>query len=181
MEFLHSQTAPIGALGLADAEMVPNAFMSYTEFRLVLWDMQRSTRTATGGEIRLVCDLWQFGWPFVSLQSQSCLRFSYSSTTANGYVHGNGPIWWREGIPVAGVPIPVRPIWPGFLINTLFYAAIAAAARAAHIAHRSRKRRRNNQCPSCGYSLLGLTAPGVCPECGSGVNSIAPAMSALST
>ena len=62
-----------------------------------------------------------------------------------------------------------KPIWPGFVIDTLFYAAIwfglfhgvffgVASAKQAI-------RRARGRCPMCGYDLRGALEKG-CSECG---------------
>lgn len=67
--------------------------------------------------------------------------------------------------------LPLRPLWPGFAINTIFYAAIAWAGwmlcYAAPFALRRRLRIRRGQCTACGYSLRGReNVSDICPECG---------------
>jgi len=62
-------------------------------------------------------------------------------------------------------PIPVRPILPGFIVNTLFYAAIwFGVLFVPGIAKRAIRRKRG-RCVKCGYDLRGDVAAG-CPECG---------------
>ena len=60
-------------------------------------------------------------------------------------------------------PVPLCPIWPGFAINTIFYAAILWLLFAAPGFVRGRIRRHRHQCPSCGYPI---GASPVCTECG---------------
>ena len=69
-----------------------------------------------------------------------------------------GPVWVRT--------LPLSPIWPGFAVNTAFYAAplwllFAVMPRAV----RRHLRRRRGRCLKCGYDLRGDLAGG-CPECG---------------
>ena len=59
--------------------------------------------------------------------------------------------------------IPLRPIWPGFVINTLFYAVILWLLIPGPFALRRFIRRRRGLCPGCGY-LVGESD--VCTECG---------------
>jgi hypothetical protein len=64
----------------------------------------------------------------------------------------------RRTIPQSSVlarVLPLHPIWPGFAINTIFYAAILYALFAVPGAVRRRVRKRRGQCASCGYSLQG--------------------------
>jgi len=60
--------------------------------------------------------------------------------------------------------LPVLPLFPGFLLNTLFYTA-ALALPLGFIAIRRRLRIARNRCPACGYDFAGL-AGAMCPECG---------------
>ena len=60
-----------------------------------------------------------------------------------------------------------QPLWPGFAINTIFYAAIvwmlyAAPVKLHHVARRNRRIKRG-QCPACAYPV---GASDVCTECG---------------
>jgi hypothetical protein len=63
--------------------------------------------------------------------------------------------------------IPLSPIWPGFAINTVFYAAILWLLVAAPFALRRRfvirGRVRRGQCPACAYPV---GTNDVCTECG---------------
>ncbi len=62
--------------------------------------------------------------------------------------------------------LPIRPVWPGFALNTIFYALIAWGLWQVPLAIRRRRRRRKGFCVRCGYDLKGLTAGVPCPECG---------------
>jgi len=61
--------------------------------------------------------------------------------------------------------LPILPIWPGFLINTAFYAAITWLLIRGPFAPRRLIRRRRGLCVKCGYQL-GHAEHGACPECG---------------
>ena len=60
--------------------------------------------------------------------------------------------------------IPYRPIWPGFALNTVFYAAILRIPFAPFVLRRILRQRRG-ACLQCGYDLRGSVGAG-CPECG---------------
>ena len=58
---------------------------------------------------------------------------------------------------------PYRPIWPGFAINTLFYAAILWLLIPGPFALRRFIRVRRSLCPKCAYPT---GESEVCTECG---------------
>ena len=62
--------------------------------------------------------------------------------------------------------LPCQLLWPGFAINTIFYAAIVWVLFAVPGAIRKRVRRKRGQCAACGYSLRGTPEIDKCPECG---------------
>jgi hypothetical protein len=59
--------------------------------------------------------------------------------------------------------VPYKLLWPGFAINTMFYAAILWLLFAAPGIVRRRFRARRGQCPACAYPV---GASDVCTECG---------------
>ncbi len=59
--------------------------------------------------------------------------------------------------------IPLRPIWPGFAINTIFYATLLYLLIFGPFALRRFLRLRRGLCPKCAYPM-GESA--VCTECG---------------
>jgi hypothetical protein len=61
--------------------------------------------------------------------------------------------------------LPYGPIWPGFAINTVFYAAILWGLFAVPFALRRRLRVKRGLCPKCAYDLRGSDST-ACPECG---------------
>ena len=56
-------------------------------------------------------------------------------------------------------------VWPGFLINTLFYAVVLWLLWSAPFAARRLIRRKRGRCVKCGYDLRGAEHE-LCPECG---------------
>jgi hypothetical protein len=58
------------------------------------------------------------------------------------------------------------PLWPGFAINTVFYAVLLWMLFAGPFALRRRLRIRRNQCAQCAYPI-GVSP--VCTECGAAV------------
>ena len=64
--------------------------------------------------------------------------------------------------------IPFIPIFPGFAINTIFYAAILWLLTLGPFTARRMIRRKRGHCIKCGYDLRGHSGGGgeACPECG---------------
>ena len=60
--------------------------------------------------------------------------------------------------------VPTSPIWPGFAINTIFYATILWLPFAPFQLRRYVRVKRG-LCINCGYDLRGAEHA-VCPECG---------------
>ena len=63
--------------------------------------------------------------------------------------------------------LPYMPIWPGFALNTIFYAALLWLVTLAPFTTRRMIRRKRDLCFKCGYDLRGTSEIG-CPECGWG-------------
>ena len=109
--------------------------------------------------------LLQFGMPLRSLECE------YRSPAAPYSPRRPTPelIAWVSPIPEYLRPrnihrvIPLRPIWPGFALNTLFYAALFWLLLCGPFALRRLIRVKRGRCPACGYPVG--TSP-VCTECG---------------
>ncbi len=90
----------------------------------------------------------RYGWPVLAVEG------------AVWYKGGPSPLgsllWWLWRV-------PLLPIWPGFAINTLFYAVILWLAIPGPFALRRFIRVRRGLCPKCAYPI-GESA--VCTECG---------------
>ena len=73
--------------------------------------------------------------------------------------------WSLGAIRYGPVPkaLPLRPILPGFAINTLFYAAIVWLVFAGPFALRRWRRIKRGLCPACAYPV---GASDTCTECG---------------
>ena len=116
------------------------------------------------------------GWPMRSLTchtAQGALVWTGFSYEAYGRTSGEVI---RDGISISSEPVrysrsrswralPLRPILPGFLINTLFYAVIVWLLWSAPFTTRRIMRKRRGRCVRCGYDLRHVEHD-VCPECG---------------
>jgi len=125
------------------------------------------------------------GFPIPTLVYSSCLERTYTAPPtpvppiafATQYPSGNRiPIYeyydYSRGPGYDGIGpnsfrrpnfLPIRPLWRGFLINTLFYAAILYTLLVTKRSLTYSRRYIKHRCPTCGYDLKGLST---CPECG---------------
>jgi hypothetical protein len=92
---------------------------------------------------------------------------------------------WVQRIGGGRQAMPLRMIWPGFVIDTLFYAAISGGVFFGFTSAKRFIRIKRGRCPRCGYDLRGgvmsderlaisghtATSTAGCPECGWGRNT----------
>ena len=102
---------------------------------------------------------FRFGLPFRAM-GFSFLR-EYSEGQRNAIATPRGQ-WIIPHL----AELPLIPLFPGFLLNTLFYTLITFALYKLPGALRHSKRRRAGNCPNCNYPRTGLNLQAPCPECG---------------
>ena len=110
------------------------------------------------------------GWPMRSAVARTYLRDPQTEYRSSSLITrtSNWPAWLKKGVPTL-IVVPVRPMLPGFLVNTALYSASLALVTLvpAHVRRASRRRRR--RCVKCGYELAATGAK--CPECGTQTNT----------
>jgi hypothetical protein len=94
------------------------------------------------------------GWPSLSFRASGMVERSYTSGRRlfPGEV-GYPPVAWQS----------VTTVWPGFVVNTVFYAAVLWLAICGPFVLRRFIRVKRGLCPACAYPM-GEAA--VCTECG---------------
>src|SRR5436190_4878533 len=102
-----------------------------------------------------------------SIQGDDLVVTGPNGATSTQQLLGNG-IWHGVLVSASERPysvriLPLEPIWPGFAINTIFYAAILWLLVAAPFALLHRIRARRGQCPACAYPV---GTSNICTECG---------------
>ena len=107
------------------------------------------------------------GWPLLSMRFWTIIRLSTNPINVTSDDHG------LLSLPIEATSpngrrarVPLIPIWPGFAINTIFYAALLWVLFAVPVKVRRWRRIKRAQCASCGYSLRGTPHIEKCPECG---------------
>ena len=126
------------------------------------------------------------GWPIRCWQYETWCDWVHPTGTGDaGYYRFDGqpqPTYWSYGLPLefdrfgfeprCGKRLPVHLIWPGFAVNTVFYALILWLLIPGPFVLRRIIRRKRGRCPKCGYDLRGDLSGG-CPECAWGRESTA--------
>ncbi len=107
--------------------------------------------------------LWMhtLGWPMLSMRWEA-ISLSQSVTPGSRWYRWAWvtPMRWTQH---ERVVLPLLPIWPGFAVNTVFYAALLAVLFYSPFALRRFIRVRRGLCPACAYPR---GQADVCSECG---------------
>jgi hypothetical protein len=109
------------------------------------------------------------GWPCLSMYGW--LRWRNRGVVVEERLAGIEVAWRPRAGRMLNV-IPTHPIWAGFAINTIFYAAILAGGWMLFAAPgmiRRRKRIKRGLCPACAYPVGPGGTSAVCTECGTPV------------
>ena len=111
----------------------------------------------------LVVETLMAGWPVFSMVGRHYWEIDHLTYENTLMV----PDWIRERVSRLLVYFPLRPIWPGFIINTAFYTAILWLLNPGPFAFRRHIRCKRGHCIKCGYDLSHADHA-ACPECGAG-------------
>jgi hypothetical protein len=98
------------------------------------------------------------GWPFATLEGHKwCHPMDGALNAEVGVWHLFSDRPW----------LPLQPMWPGFVANTLFFGLLPFLPIALFVMTRRVLRSRRHQCLRCGYPV-GVSP--VCTECGHAVS-----------
>jgi hypothetical protein len=104
------------------------------------------------------------GWPVYALHGSVWSNLSSASNHIRGLFHFPHQDQSPQN---AWNKVSYIPLWPGFAINTIFYAGILALLCYGPGKVRRMVRVRRFQCPACGHIIAsGTCANGLCSECG---------------
>jgi hypothetical protein len=120
------------------------------------------------------------GWPSHAMQLHHELDL-FDVRASSWSLHLKNPTIDNTGRIRLPTALPLCPLWPGLVIDTLFYAAIWFGVFFAQGMAKRAIRRKRGRCPRCGYDLRGHRHEGTpgeprrheglaagCPECGWG-------------
>jgi hypothetical protein len=118
------------------------------------------------------------GWPMYALAGERI----FECQARSGNIISTRVEWGIASEPQARVVsnraclFPLRPVWPGFVVNAVLYAAILylcwTLLMLLPLTLRRRRRLRCGLCPKCGYDLRQRPSDSsVCPECGATVTA----------
>jgi hypothetical protein len=140
-------------------------------------------QTLTGYQLRqMLChdpaingtQRYRAGWPMLAVTGEEFRWRPQDATRPHREYRGMVVFRDRMKFMPPSIPyLPVRPVWPGFALNTVFFATIVWLLFAAPFALRRWRRVMRGLCPKCGYDLRGAAADAnACPECGGAVNTL---------
>lgn len=116
---------------------------------------------AVGGDPQVFGSMWHevaFGWPLPSLRCMTTGRIVLDGLTPPGWLPA-----MRDPNPLPA--LPYRPVWSGFLVDTLFFAVVWFMVGIGVGVARRRWHVSRGHCPWCDYDLRGCPEFS-CPECG---------------
>lgn len=119
------------------------------------------------------------GWPLYAFESWNGTSHDASPSVGTGAMPSKdiefGPLAnglftlhetnpWAAAVGVDFPPhrFPIKPLWPGFLVNSFIYALIIWLCTRPW----RRLRAARGLCPTCAYDARGVT---ICPECGGAI------------
>ena len=135
--------------------------------RSEMWATERVASNASYSSRDLAVVLVaKHGFPLRALSDWTQMREGPDPALAMHVKGGRVSLDWLPWKPDGVHRLPIRPLWPGFALNTLFYAALAWAFWQLPLAIRGRRRRSKGLCVRCGYDRKGIGGGSPCPECG---------------
>ncbi len=154
---------PFSSWNIAPRELRPNYRQSVTiidgrgwPLQTLFWiatsDEDAGPRLPGAGTVEVGFPQGMIAWISADFEPRYALRLQRAPTSLEEWYLGNPAL-------------PLRPIWRGFAINTIFYAVILSALWCAAVKLRHLIRHKRGFCTICGYNLRHADHA-VCPECG---------------
>lgn len=105
------------------------------------------------------------GWPCLALTGVELNHSKPNVAYNNMNCLIETPLQMQDGSIMVSRYLPIRPIWPGFAINTVIYATFLWMITLGPFKLRRHLRRKRGSCLKCGYDLNHADHK-ACPECG---------------
>jgi len=103
-----------------------------------------------------------YGWPFLAVSGSLYIYKDKTVGISGGWKFGTRLKTGSTEIPYL---LPYRPVFWGFLADTLLYALLSFGIKRSILWQLSQSRGRRGHCLQCGYNLRHQHGQG-CPECG---------------
>ena len=147
-------TRGFGYLDVAAMITLRSPELEVTDDRIPRWSRIRNLPSYREGDPMPIMHDLAFGWPALSMW--------YSVDVARAPDSGSVISRTTAGA-FSEFEYPLRVLWPGFALNSAFYAGVLALLILGQRGLRRDWRRRHGRCPLCGYPQ-GASAR--CSECG---------------
>lgn len=163
-------SAPVDAIALPDGLPHPDKFFKNElpgeTYWQMLWDEPGPDGKAVWPSTRTtVAHLTRSGWPMRSLQHVQMFDLRNPGRIIT-VISPRSFAGWRSGIDLGLTRFGLFPVWPGFVVNSLLFAASIALVGWTLVTLRAALRMQRGQCTWCKYDRRGLAAGAPCPECG---------------
>lgn len=142
--------------------MIPVSDYEAREFNL--GELRTHLRPDSVDELYMWAEYSEVGWPLPALTcsihwKEQIRNEDVIYSVRNGINLGRD----RKYDPLA---LPFAPVWPGFVLDILFWTFAWLALATGINALRAWRWHHRTICVHCGYSRRGLPPRSVCPECG---------------
>lgn len=106
------------------------------------------------------------GFPYRSFHGTRVFHGIVDTRGHSGLISPSGAIASPGYLKLGSMELPVRPIWPGLLLNIAIVAVPVLVVLGVRDAWRWVHRARAGECTGCRYDLSGVPNRSPCPECG---------------
>ena len=115
------------------------------------------------------------GWPYISMTGQYVVLVGGKVATVEylRFIIPNGQTLSTLS-PYYARAYTLKPYWPGFIVNTIFYGMLLWLLIPGPFVFRRFLRARRGHCLKCAYDLRGVDHE-ACPECGKEIRKANPA------
>jgi hypothetical protein len=140
------------------------AMMDRDERQFDIAQLPSHLRPKSLDELMMLSWYREVGWPLPALTC--AVHWKQQILNSNVIYRVEGGVQLPRDAEFNPRALPLRPLWPGFAMNTLLAAVAWWLVFWAVSSARRGWRRRRGRCLQCGYPRQGLAQLAACPECG---------------